>query len=165
MKDVFWIAENASSSGARLAIVMRPRGGEWLHDELLRIRNAGVQTVTSMLEHWEADALGLTDEPKLAEQIGLNFISFPIPDRSTPANNLDFHRFISQLAARVRDGEAVAVHCRGCIGRSTIAIACTLIHLGWNAEAALREIEDARGCLVPDTEQQREWILQYEAQE
>ena len=162
MKDVSWIAENAETP--RLAIVMRPRGGEWLHDELLRIRTAGVQTVVSMLEPWEADALGLAEEQKLAEQVGLKFISFPIRDRSTPANKLDFHRFISDLAARLRNGEAVGVHCQGCIGRSTIAIACTLIHLGWNADDALREIETARGCLVPDTEQQREWILHYEAQ-
>jgi protein-tyrosine phosphatase len=162
VNDVFWIAEKAGTP--RLAIVMRPRGGEWLHDELLRLKNAGIRTVVSMLEHWEADYLGLAEDQKLAEQIGLIFISFPIPDRSTPADRLDFRRFISELAEKARDGETVGVHCRGCIGRSTIAIACTLIHLGWKADDSLREIEIARGCLVPDTEQQREWILRYEAQ-
>jgi len=33
--------------------------------------------------------------------------------------------------------------------------------LGWNAARALDEIEVARGCLVPDTEEQRDWIMEF----
>jgi hypothetical protein len=35
--------------------------------------------------------------------------------------------------------------------------------MGWKAETALAEIEAARGCSIPDTPEQREWILNFEA--
>jgi protein-tyrosine phosphatase len=162
VRDVFWIAENRESP--RLGIVTRPRGGDWLHDELLRLKNAGIRTVVSMLEQREADSLGLAEEGRFAEQLGLRFISFPVPDRTTPANKDAFRRLIHKLASQVSNGDAVGVHCQACIGRSTIAVACILIHLGWNPEAALEAIESSRGCSVPDTEEQREWILDYEVQ-
>jgi hypothetical protein len=38
------------------------------------------------------------------------------------------------------------------------------MHLGWRADKALEAIEDARGCTVPDTQEQEEWILHYKAQ-
>ena len=161
--EIFWVEEHADTSHARLAIVMRPRGGDSLPDELLHIRDAGIKTVVSMLEHWEADYLGLDHEGKLAEQIGLNFLAYPIQDGAIPTDKTSFRRLINGLAARVCSGEAVGVHCRGCIGRSTIVAACILIHLGWNAETALGAIESARGCSVPDTEEQRDWIMRYEA--
>jgi protein-tyrosine phosphatase len=163
VSEVFWIAADTNISGARLAIVLRPLGNDRLRDELLHMKNAGIRTVVSMLEPWEADYLGLAEEQKVAEQIGLNFLSYPIPDRATPGDKSTFRHFIKGLVARIRNGDAVGVHCRGCIGRSTIAIACTLIHLGWKPQTALTAIEYARGCSVPDTEEQREWILRYEA--
>jgi len=163
VKDVFWIAGSPSIPTARLSIILRPHGKDLLLEELLRIKNSGVQTVVSMLEDWEADYLGLEHEQKVAEQIGLNFLSFPIPDGAVPGDKADFRRFINGLAARVRNGDAIGVHCRGCIGRSTIAVAATLIHLGLTPESALNAVESARGCSVPDTEEQREWILRYEA--
>jgi protein-tyrosine phosphatase len=163
VSEVFWIAAGTNISGARLAIVLRPHGNDQLQGELLCMKSAGIRTVVSMLEPWEADYLGLDDEQKVAEQIGLNFLSYPIPDRATPGDKSAFRRFIDGLVVRIRNGDAVGVHCRGCIGRSTIAIASTLIELGWKPQTALTAIEFARGCSVPDTEEQREWILRYEA--
>jgi protein-tyrosine phosphatase len=162
--EIFWVEDHANTSYARLAIVLRPRGDQALPDELLHIRDSGIKTVVSMLEHWEADYLGLEDEGKLAERIGLNFLSYPIPDGAVPRDKASFRRFIHGLAARVYSGEAVGMHCRGSIGRSTIAVACTLIQLGWDPETALHAIEFSRGCSVPDTEEQRDWILRYEAE-
>ncbi|HEV2214397.1 MAG TPA: hypothetical protein VGR64_03835, partial [Terracidiphilus sp.] len=91
------------------------------------------------------------------------FISHPIPDTHIPTNEDSFRAFVAGLAEKLRAGEHVGVHCRGSIGRATLAAACTLIHLGWSAEAALDAIEAARGCEVPDTEEQRRWILRYKA--
>jgi hypothetical protein len=42
--------------------------------------------------------------------------------------------------------------------------ASILIHLGWKPLQALKAIGAARGCPVPDTPEQRNWILAYEAQ-
>lgn len=157
MNDVFWIGETG------LAIVMRPRGDDWLLDELNRLRRAGIQTLVSTLEVWEARELGLAEEGALAEEMGLHFLSYPMRDRTTPSYRGEFDKFVQGLAERLQTGEKIGVHCRGCIGRSTVVTASTLIKLGWSPERALDEIENARGCSVPDTEEQRDWILDFGA--
>jgi protein-tyrosine phosphatase len=147
-----------------LAIVLRPQGDALLEEELLRLKHSGIQTLVSLLEHWEAGTLGLADEGPAAVHIGLNFLSYPFPYTRVPMNMASFRSFVAGLAARLRAGESVGVHCRGSIGRSAIVAACTLIHLGWQPETALVAIEAARGEPVPDTQEQTDWILSYKTQ-
>ncbi|MGA2808124.1 MAG: hypothetical protein ABSE87_08310 [Terracidiphilus sp.] len=160
MAGVFWIEGDLP---VPLAIVLCPSGGRALRDELLAIKRGGVQTLVSLLEEQEAEWLDLAEEPQVAQQIGLKFLSHPIPDTHIPQDRAAFRQFVAGLAARLRAGERIGVHCRGSIGRATVTAACTLIHLGWSPDAALEAIEVARGCPVPDTREQEGWILSYKA--
>jgi protein-tyrosine phosphatase len=132
-----------------------------LKSDLMELRGGGIDTVVSLLEPGEAAWLGLGSEGRFAEEAGLEFISFPIPDANVPPDPRKFENFVAGLARRVAAGEKVGVHCRGCIGRATVTTACTLIQLGHSAESALAAIERARGCPVPDTTEQERWILRY----
>jgi protein-tyrosine phosphatase len=160
VNDIYWIAGN---NQPHLAIVMRPRGEDWLEPELERLKASGVDTLVSMLEPWEAEMLGLAAEGDLATESGIDFVSFPIPDRQLPEDARKFRAFAADLARRLSAGEHIGIHCRGCIGRATIAAACALMHLGWDAQSALAAIAHARGVPVPDTPEQESWILSYEA--
>ena len=161
MKDIFWIQGDPP---VQLAIVMKPRPGDWLEDDLIRMRRDGIGTLVSLLEKDEAEMLALGEEGILAKKIGMQFLSHPIPDVHVPPNLAAFQMFIGDLANRLRRGEQIGVHCRGSIGRATVTAAATLIHLGWAPKAALAAIQAARGCTVPDTQEQEDWILSYEAQ-
>jgi hypothetical protein len=44
-----------------------------------------------------------------------------------------------------------------------VAAASALVHLGWQPRDALAAIGTARRFPVPDTDEQRAWILGYEA--
>jgi protein-tyrosine phosphatase len=160
MNDIFWIEGNPPVT---LAVVLRPRGGELLQDELHMIRRGGIDTLVSLLEEDEAAWLGLAEEPNLAGQVGLDFLSFPIPDTQIPPNRAAFREFVAGLVNRLRHGERIGIHCRGSIGRATVTAAAALIHLGWKPQTAINAIERARGCAVPDTEEQQRWILNYES--
>ena len=70
----------------RLAVATRPRGADWLEDEAIGWRRAGIDVIVSLLEEDEAAQLDLVDEPEAAEANGMSFISFPIPDRGVPAS-------------------------------------------------------------------------------
>jgi protein-tyrosine phosphatase len=161
VNDIFWIKGNPP---APLAIVLRPRGDDWLEEDLLKLKQGGIETVVSMLEEDEAVLLALVEESVLAEKIGLQFLSFPIPDTQVPPDIVAFRGFVAGLANRLRAGERIGVHCRGSIGRSTVTAACVLIHLGWPPKTALASIASARGLAVPDTQEQEDWILSYSAQ-
>jgi protein-tyrosine phosphatase len=160
MNGIFWIE---GEPAAPLAIVLCPYGGQRLEDELLAMKRAGIETLVSLLEKDEAVMLGLGEESALADSIGMQFLSHPIPDTHVPHDTGAFREFVADLAERLRAGEHIGVHCRGSIGRATVTAACTLIELGWAPKAALAAIEAARGCPVPDTQQQQEWILRYKA--
>ena len=160
MTDVFWIKCNPP---APLAIVLCPRGGSGLEDQLMEMKQGGIETLVSLLKKDEALMLGVAEEGRLAEKIGLRFLSHPIPDVHVPPDTAAFREFVAGLADRLRAGEHIGVHCRGSIGRATVTAACTLIHLGWTARVALAAIQAARGCEVPDTEEQEDWILHYKA--
>jgi protein-tyrosine phosphatase len=159
MKDIFWIRHEDEP---RLAIVSRPRGGDWLKNDLLKLRQYGIDVLVSMLTSEESEELDLADERLVAEGVGLTFQSFPIPDRAVPEDTEAFRAFIHGLANDVRAGKRIGVHCRMCIGRSTLTAASTLRDLGWSGTGALSLVEDARGCSVPDTSEQRRWIVTFQ---
>jgi protein-tyrosine phosphatase len=158
VNDIYWIKDGQPP---RLAIVARPRGDDWLREDLTRLRDGGIDILVSFLPADEEWALGLSEERTLANQLGMQFISYPIPDREVPPDPAEFRQFVAYLAGQALAGKKIGAHCRGCIGRSTLLIASIMIALGSNAEDALRQIAAARGLDVPDTPEQRAWILRF----
>ncbi|MGB7134716.1 MAG: hypothetical protein WBD46_05485 [Acidobacteriaceae bacterium] len=158
MKTVLWIGEAQPS---RLAIVLRPQGGNGLQADLEQARDAGINILVSLLTAEDNEDLGLTEERRIATELGMRFISYPILDRCTPPDLPGFRKLIAELRDEVKAGRAVGAHCRGCIGRATVLLASVMIALGWEADPALRLIEKARGFMVPDTPEQLEWILNF----
>jgi protein-tyrosine phosphatase len=143
---------------AQLAIVPRPRGGDWLDDEMTALREAGIDVVVSMLEEHEAAMLVLQEEGASAQRAGLTFVNFPITDRSIPSNRLLFDKFLESLEGHISKGKRVGVHCRASIGRSSVTAASLLIRSGVSIADVWVQIATARDCEVPDTEEQREWV-------
>jgi protein-tyrosine phosphatase len=143
----------------RVAIMARPRAGDWLEQEINAWKDLGIDVVVSLLEQEEISELALQDEAKLCRGRGIDFISFPIPDRGVPESGLEILRLARGLLASVHDGRSVAIHCRAGIGRSSLMAASLLIRSGITAEDALALIGEARGLGVPDTDEQRDWVL------
>jgi protein-tyrosine phosphatase len=159
VSEIYWLD---LVPAVTMAIVSCPRGDR-LKNDLVELRAGGIDTVVSMLEPDEAEWLGIGDEKRLAEEAGLKFVSFPVPDANVPLDPTRFRKLIADLAHRSAEGEIIGVHCRGSIGRSTVTAACILIQMGYSADVALAGIEAARGCAVPDTQEQERWILRYRA--
>jgi protein-tyrosine phosphatase len=156
----FWIE---TGNQLRLAIVPRPRGGDWLEDDIGHMKRAGVDVLVSMLEAGEAAELGLQAEATLCEAAGIAFRSFPIPDRETPSSTTLFFQFVEDMRAEVHVGRSVAVHCRASIGRSSLLLAALLTAEGFAPDDAFRRLTIARGIQVPDTPDQIRWVEQFAA--
>jgi protein-tyrosine phosphatase len=146
-----------------LAIVLCPRGGHALYADLLKFRRAGIDVLVSMLSDDQIDMLELQQEALTAKRLGMDFLHHPVPDHHIPGDPRSFRAFVNGLAERLRDGRRIGIHCWGSIGRAPLTTACTLIHLGWKPQAALAAIESARGCEVPETKEQKQWVLNYKA--
>jgi protein-tyrosine phosphatase len=86
---------------------------------------------------------------KVAKACGIEFISFPIPDRETPESKPATLELVQRLAELVKEGKGLVIHCFAGIGRSSLIAACVLATLGIDPESAFRQITKSRGCEVP----------------
>jgi protein-tyrosine phosphatase len=147
----------------KLALASRPRGGDWLEDEMASWRRAGIDTVLSLLTREEEHDLDLTGEAREAKARGMEFVSLPIPDRQVPGSEAAIAAALEKLDADLSSGKNVAVHCRQGIGRTGLVAGCLLVSKGWNPETAVKILSAARGAPVPETTEQRRWIDRYAA--
>ena len=131
---------------------------DWLEDDIRFLRQAGVDVIVSALTAAETEELGLIDEGHCCQSNGLEFLSFPIEDRSVPHSLGQFDGLLNSVTNYLRNGKAVGVHCRAGIGRSSLIVASTLIRNGLSVDVAFTAIQEARGCSVPDTPEQRQWV-------
>lgn len=145
----------------RLAIMPRPRGGDWLEDDVLAWRQAGVDVVVSLLTPDEVAHFDLAAEEQLCRTSRIEFLAFPITDREVPESREDFAALVTRLANDLSAGRKIAIHCRQGIGRSALVAVCALVLLGIDPETAIRQVGSARGCTVPETPEQRRWILDF----
>lgn len=145
----------------KLALAARPRGGDWLADELENWKRSGVQSVLSLLTPDEEQELGLGGEASEARKIGLEFRSYPIEDRGVPRSEAELGSVLDTVNLTLRAGRNLLVHCRQGIGRTGLVAACLLVKNGMSPGSAVEAVSVARGITVPETVEQREWIERY----
>ena len=161
MRDkVYWIT---GPWRGRLAILPRPRGGDWLEDETRGWRAAGIDAVVTLLEASEESELDLGGESVAAVAAGLDFHSFPIPDRGVPDSREAVAELATQLSDALQAGRSVGLHCRQGVGRSGLLAVATLVSAGEGVAAALERVAQARGLPVPETEAQHRWVSEFAA--
>lgn len=158
--ELYWIQ---SIGAGRLATMPRPRGGDWLRDEIVSLRADGVELLVSLLTPYETGELELQAEAALCGAFGIELISYPIEDMRVPPSLSATRELAARLLAALQAGRGVAVHCRAGIGRSSTIAACVLVAAGLTPEDAFARISAARGITVPDTEEQQAWVEQFAA--
>jgi len=154
--ELYWIE---GPWPGRLAILPRPRGREWLEEEIRSWQRTGLGVIVSLLTNDEIAELGLAEEARLCQAYGLQFLSFPIVDRSVPSSRAATLDFVKRLETALADGKSLAIHCRQGVGRSALMAACLLVLSGVDPETALQHVSAARGCPVPETSEQRQWVI------
>lgn len=147
----------------KLAIITRPRGNEWLQDEMARLKKNGFDTILSLLEQNESSELGLVQEKAIVEANGMQWLSFPIPDRGVSTSLWRAVELLQRLDQSLSNGTNVAIHCRQGVGRSAMIAAALLVLQSASVQKisaanAFERIQRVRGTSVPDTVEQRSWV-------
>lgn len=155
--DLYWIP---GPFAGRLAICPRPRGGDWLGDELAEWKSDGVAAVVSLLSPEEVLELELGEEPALCQQLDMLYIHLPVKDRAVPESKVKFVSLVESIITLLKAGQHVAVHCRQGIGRAGLAAAAVLAAEGMSSDQAWAQVSAARGKTVPDTPEQWDWLTE-----
>lgn len=75
----------------RISIVARPRGNDWLCDEVSAFSREGIDTLVSMLTDEEAGELGLEQEAAECRAAGIQFVMWPFLMALSPPTGLLFY--------------------------------------------------------------------------
>lgn len=70
-KNIYWIQ---AAEPHRVAIVARPRGGDWLEVDVQLLSREGIGVLVSMLTANEAAELGLSEEQQYCDRAGIRYI-------------------------------------------------------------------------------------------
>lgn len=154
--SIYWL--HAFDNGAKLGIMARPRGGDWLADEITHLKNNKVATLVSLLESNEIYDLELKLEKDFCKAQQIEYINFPIRDRGIPKSGNETDQLIELLSEKLNRGLSVVIHCRMGIGRSSIIAAAVLLKYKLKASDIIESICRIRGLKVPDTDEQLAWL-------
>jgi protein-tyrosine phosphatase len=156
----FWVD---SGWPGRLALSARPRGDDWIEDDLANWKREGIDAVVSLLTPEEEENLGLKKEAAAVKKQNMDFFSFPIRDLQVPRSRTPLTKTLEEINAQLSSGKNVLVHCRQGIGRTGMVAACLLVTRGWSPSAAVDYLSTLRGTAVPETPEQRSWIDHFAA--
>lgn len=145
-------------SGGKVSIMARPRGGDWLEDEIKSLHKSGVAILVSLLTASEVHEFELTEEAACCQARDITYLNLPIVDHSVPPFSGETFSFLEQLRAPLAERKHIAFHCRQGLGRSVMMAACLLVLAGFTPDEACEQLSFARGYEVPETEEQRAWV-------
>lgn len=135
--------------------------GVWDRDlraDLKRLRERyRISALVSLIEEQELRDLGIERLFDACLEEGIVLIRFPIKDVSVPSDPGEFYKLVDRLADRLKEGKAVAVHCKGGLGRAGITAACTAVAAAdgeIDADEAIRIVRQARKGTVEISEQE-----------
>ncbi|WP_338815235.1 dual specificity protein phosphatase family protein [Bernardetia sp. Wsw4-3y2] len=157
---IFWITKN-------LAIMPKPNSDNFLEEDIIHFSNQKLNILVSLLTREESFDLGLQNEKSICEKYAIDFISLPIIDRSVPTEKqtAQIRELAKKLVERINNildkNEKIIIHCRAGIGRAGMLCSAILIEQGVSNLKAIEKISDARGLRIPDTEEQKNWIMKY----
>lgn len=154
-KELYWVE---GPWRGKLAMAARTRGGDWLRNDVVSWKRAGLDAVVSLLTPEEEGDLDLLDEACETKAQGMEFVSFPIPDRQVPKSEAKFADLLEKVSRILSESKNEVVHCRQGIGRSALVATCLLVNKGMSPGAAVESVSASRGISVPETAEQREWI-------
>jgi protein-tyrosine phosphatase len=154
--DIYQVELIGSGS---MSVMAKPVSGEWIEDEFSGIANWGINRIVSLLENHEAFEVGLGAEQQLTEKYNMEFISYPIPDRGLPISINEYLEFTKRLYYEAAGGLNTVIHCRAGIGRTGIIAAGVLLYCGFEPKDAFEQISKKRGIMVPDTQEQIDWVV------
>lgn len=156
--EIYW---HKKKFPGRIALVARPRGGDWLESEVSSWADAGLDVVVSMLDESETREFELEREGELSNTKKIDFVSFSVPDRSVPASKNEFLILVKKLKEHLLAGKNVGIHCRQSVGRAPLLAAAVMTFLRTEPDEAFRQLSVARGREVPETEEQADWVRRF----
>jgi len=129
--------------GALYLSSMPGRFGTWKAFEE-EAHACNLAAVVCLTPHDEVQELSPTYHAALSESgAPWKWVHLPMPNFGVPEDTALFREGVLQIAASLRQGQSVMMHCAAGIGRTGSAAACVLKALGLPSDEALHRVREA----------------------
>lgn len=118
-------------------------------------------TVVSLVSDSEMALYGVLGLRSAVRMSGLRSIQFVIEDKLPPTDLKATQALCTTLLRLLGEGENILLHCIGGWGRSGTIAACLLTHQGYDAEAAVALVRQARSPRCVETSSQFAFVRNY----
>jgi ADP-ribosyl-[dinitrogen reductase] hydrolase len=168
--DPLRIDSVTAPNGGRIGMTICPgkkqrhaQSGHWdrdLQTDLEALVAWGATTLVTLMEDHELHRYQVAELGQQAERLGMTWHHLPMPDGGVPDHLFEaaWQTAGARLRAELAEGRAIAVHCRGGLGRTGLIAARLLIELGEAPHRALRRVRQSRPGAV-ETRQQEDYVL------
>lgn len=156
---IFWLKK---FSGGRLGTMNCPQGGELLQNEISNWKKAGIKLIASALTDNEMRELELLNTLELCQVNNIEFIRFPIIEKSLPESMDEWLTFIQSLQKALQDKKKVVTLSQTGVGRASLIAISIMIVFEFETEDALQQLAKVRGLKCPETEEQIDWLYKFE---
>jgi ADP-ribosyl-[dinitrogen reductase] hydrolase len=139
--------------------------GAWNRDlgiDLQAVKDWGATVLVSLIEHHEFSELRVRGLSRQTKAFELDWIHLPIQDVSIPSPSAEkgWQTIGIELAARLKRGENIVLHCKGGLGRTGMMAACLLREFGMGADEAIKSVRVARHGAI-ETREQEKYVRSY----
>jgi protein-tyrosine phosphatase len=152
---ISWLVHPAFAGAIGLARLPGKRL-QSLAEDLAEIRASGATTLVTLNPWPELRRLGYGDFAAEVTRAGLAWHHLPIQDFGVPdaAFEIAWQERGPRLRQRLRQGDAIVIHCYAGLGRSGLVAARLLLEFGETPERALELVRAARPGSVQTDEQE-----------
>lgn len=149
-----WPAADLEVGAGRLSLSPLPGRGGDLAGDLAALAGWRPDLVVSLTETAEMARHGAAGLPAALAGRGIGWLHLPVADFGVPQTALP----LAGLAARLAQGQRIALHCLGGCGRSGMLALRLMVLAGEAPETALARLRAARPCAV-ETAAQLAWAF------
>lgn len=147
-------------NGCKISIGPCPKGGEHLEKDIQELSGLGISMIISLLTYTESVQLGLSTEADVCKSHSIEFINFPIMDKSICGFD-QFVEFVEVLYNKTKRLNSLLFHCKFGVGRSGMAAIGLLLKHGLDLEKSIKQVSEIRGYDVPQSLSQRKLLSLY----
>ena len=115
----------------------------------------GADALLVLVEDHELESCGVPDiADRLPRDHGVTVLRHPIVDMGVPTDTTAYRAVLTDVLARAKAGQTVAIACRGGLGRTGTAVACLLVMAGLAPADAIALTRRSRHGTIERNEQE-----------
>lgn len=117
-----------------------------LENAVANLKTGGANAIVTLMYDNELAKNDAQSLSTVCKENGMDWFQLPISDEDAPSDDFvaALNEHIDAIKAHLAENKAVAFHCKGGSGRTGLGIAIVMLHLGYDREYIVEQVQKMR---------------------